>query len=375
MRRLRIIIWKELRHLHNDPASLRLMIMPVIAQVLILGYAITTEVRNTPITACDKSATPQSRQLVQTLAQNKLFVFRGMAPSEEAVRDMLDHGRARIGVMIPADFSRRIEEGRAANVTLIIDGQDANSAGVAGGYVRAIINGWAMRMFTKKLEARGITVAQILPVTVRPQVLFNPLLKSTWHMVPAMAVLLVTMITALLTGFSIVREKESGTLEQLMVTPIRPIELVIGKSVPFMLIGLVELAAVLVIAQLWFGIPFRGNYLTILCFALVYMFSSIGIGILTSTLARTPHQSLFMTWFILLFFVLLSGFFLPLENMPHWVQQMTVINPVRYFMFVVREVFLKGSGFAELGGELRAMALIGVAVYCLALLNFRRKAR
>jgi ABC-2 type transport system permease protein len=374
MSRIGILIWKEFRHLRNDPVSLRLMVGPIVAMVFVLGYAITTEVRNTPITICDRSNSPQSIDLVRTIAANKLFVFRGMASTEADIRGMLDRGEAKIGIIIPPDFARRIAEGANADIALILDGQDANGAGVGGGYVKAIISGWVLRLFERRLAARGIAITEIMPVRVQPQILFNPQLKSTWYMVPAMTVLLVTMITALLTGFSIVREKETGTLEQLLVTPIKPIELVIGKSVPFMVIGLIELTAVFFLAQLWFGIPFRGSYLTLVLFAITYMFSSIGLGTLTSTIARTPHQALFLVWFILLFFILLSGFFLPLENMPEWVQRVTVINPVRYFMFVVREIFLKGSGLRELWREGVAMVIIGVAVYSVALVTFKRRA-
>jgi ABC-2 type transport system permease protein len=192
-------------------------------------------------------------------------------------------------------------------------------------------------------------------------------------MVPALAVILVTMVTALLTGFSIVKEKEAGTLEQLMVTPLTPLHLVLGKVAPFIAIGLFELCAVLAFATLWFGIPFRGNFLTLMLFGLIYMGSSLGIGILTSTIARTPQQVLFLTFFVMLFFLLLSGFFIPIENMPEWVQKVTYINPLRYFMFVIREIFLKGSGLRELWPQGLAMMGIGGAVFIGALLSFHRR--
>jgi ABC-2 type transport system permease protein len=192
-------------------------------------------------------------------------------------------------------------------------------------------------------------------------------------MVPALAVLLVTMITALLTGFSIVKEKEAGTLEQLMVTPLTPLHVVLGKVAPLIVIGLAELCVVLLFATLWFGIPFKGDFFTLMLFGLIYMASSLGIGILTSTIARTPQQVLFLTFFVLIFFILLSGFFIPIENMPRWVQTVTLINPLRFFMFVIREIFLKGSGFAELWRQGLAIMGIGLVVFCGALLTFHRK--
>ncbi|HKP96203.1 MAG TPA: ABC transporter permease, partial [Fibrobacteria bacterium] len=232
---------------------------------------------------------------------------------------------------------------------------------------------WAMRHLGARLEASGIRMDQLIPIAADANVLFNPLLKSTWYMVPGIAVILVTMVTALLTGFSIVREKEAGTLEQLMVTPIKPVHVVVGKAVPFFFIGVAELMAALVIAQLKFQVPFRGNYFTLIAFTAAYMLSSLGIGIFTSTVARTQQQALFIIWFFLLFFMLLSGFFLPVENMPHWVQMVTLANPVRYFMHVLREMFLKGSGFAELWREGAAMLAIGFTVFTFSVLKFNRK--
>ncbi|MFW5774905.1 MAG: ABC transporter permease [Chitinivibrionales bacterium] len=372
MNRLKILIWKEFVHLFHDPIGIRLMILPVVIQVFVLGYAITTEVKNTPVTICDRSNSPQSRSLALSISRHHLFDFSGWAESEGEVRSLLDKGYAKIGVVIPENFARDIQK-NDAGVMLMIDGQDANSSGVATGYLRAIIGDWTETFLTRKLAAQGIRIERLYPLAVTSDIMFNPNLKASWYMVPALAVLLVTMVTALLTGFSIVREKESGTLEQLMVTPLRPIHVVLSKSIPYAIIGLAELSVVLAIATVWFRIPFAGSYATLFLFTILYLFSSLGIGIFISTIARTPHQALFITWFVLLFFILLSGFFLPIQNMPPWVQNLTLINPVRWFMAVVREIMLKGTGIGYLGREALAMVIIGVVVYSGAVLSFRRK--
>ena len=223
-------------------------------------------------------------------------------------------------------------------------------------------------------RSQGMRADAVMPVWVTPTVLYNPMLKSSWYMIPGLVVILVTMITSLLTGLSIVREKERGTFEQLMVTPLQPLQVVLGKIIPFAIIGLGEICAFLLLATLWFGIPFRGSLVTLFGFALMYMVSSLGIGIFTSTVARTSQQVLFLVWFILLFFLLLSGFFIPIENMPKWVQTITLGNPVRFFMFAIREIFLKASGFEELWREALAMGCIGATVFGLSLLFFSRKA-
>jgi ABC-2 type transport system permease protein len=394
MNRFAAMVWKEFQQLKRDKVSLRLMIGMPLVQMFVLGYALTTEVKHTPVAVVDHDGGPESRAMIRAVSNNSLFDFRGNAGSEPELRDLLDRGKVKLGIIIPRGFSTQLEnatrpnpgggpgmaslgqggQGGGAQVQLWVDGQDANSAGVARGYLSAVLNQWAMQRLRARLEAAGIRMDQLIPIAVDAGVLFNPLLKSTWYMIPGIAVILVTMVTALLTGFSIVREKEAGTLEQLMVTPIKPIHVVIGKAVPFFIIGLVELMVALAFAQIWFGVPFRGGYLTLIAFSAAYMLSSLGIGIFTSTVARTQQQALFIIWFFLLFFLLLSGFFLPVENMPHWVQAVTMGNPVRWFMHVLREIFLKGSGFAELWREGLAMLAIGFCVFTFSVLKFNRKA-
>jgi ABC-2 type transport system permease protein len=254
-----------------------------------------------------------------------------------------------------------------------VDGQDAASSSTARGYLSAILDEWSQQKLEDRLHAQGRELKDITPFQVETLIAFNPLLESNWYMIPGIAVILVTMVTALLTGFSIVREKETGTLEQLLVTPVRPIHIVLGKAIPFFVIGLVELFVVLFIARLWFGIPFRGNYLDLALFAAAYMLSSLGIGIFTSTVAKTMQQVQFIIWFLLMFFMLLSGFFLPVENMPGWIQVITHFNPMTYFLLVLRSMFLKGSGIQDLWREGASMLAIGVVVFGSAVALFQRK--
>jgi len=373
MKFIKLIIWKEFKQIHSDPLTIRLIILPVFLQMFILGYALTTEVKNITITVLDRNKTPQSASLVTSVINNKLFRFAGYAESEEEVRAKLDRGEAKLGIIVPSSFSYDLLSPKGAHVSLLIDGQDANSSNIASGYVFSIIQGWSISFLKNKLASMGIKISNIIPLEVRPVILFNPMLKSTWYMVPGFAVILVTMITAILTAFSLVKEKESGTLEQLLVTPISSYQIVLGKIVPYIIIGLFELTAVLISAVLWFRIPFRGNFLTILIFGLIYMTSSLGVGILVSTIAKNAQQVLFLLWFILIFFLFLSGFFLPIENLPPWVQNLTCINPLKYFIFICREMFLKGSGILELWKESFYMLIIGCIVFTGSLLTFKRR--
>lgn len=375
MNLLRLMIWKEFAHIRADKLSVRLMIFPVFVMVFLLGYALTTEVKNITVAAVDECRTPESLSLIEAVRSNRLFRWKGVLPSAAEARHRIDAGAVKTALVIPPDFSQDLARSEGARVQLLVDGQDANSANVSRGYIAAIVSRWAMQRFGRDLEKKGVRLASLVPVTVSPVILFNPLLKSTWFMVPALVVMLVTIITGLLSGLSIVKEKESGTLEQLMVTPIEPRHLIIGKTVPYLLIGLAEMCVFLIVVLLWFHIPFRGNVLVFFLFGLVYMASSLGIGILTSTIARTPQQVLYLIWFILIFFLLLSGFFLPVENMPRWVQEISRVNPVKYFMLAVREIFLKGAGLAELWRELLAMLAIGVTVLSASVLLFHRRAK
>lgn len=420
MKAFQVMVWKEFQQLKRDKVGLRLMILVPLVQMMVLGYALTTEVKDTPVAVVDHDHSPESRSLVQAIARNDLFLFRGHADSEAGLRRMLDRGDIKLALILPPDFAAALERALprvppassnpglnpgsdrgsgigqdmeaniqgsgprgltpgirsppGARVQIWVDGQDANSAGVARGYLASVMNQWARERLATHLLAQGIRPDQLLPVEAEVRILFNPLLKSTWYMVPGIAVILVTMVTALLTGFSIVREKESGTLEQLMVTPIKPMHVVVGKTLPFFLIGIAELMVSLALARIWFQVPFQGGILALLAFSSAYMLSSLGIGILTSTIARTQQQALFIIWFFLLFFMLLSGFFMPVENMPGWVQAVTYANPVRWFMHVLREMFLKGSGFAELWREGAAMLAIGATVFAFAVLKFHRRA-
>ncbi|MFH0919855.1 MAG: ABC transporter permease [Fibrobacterota bacterium] len=373
MNYLRLMIWKEFAQIKADPLMLRLLVVPALLQLFIVGYALTTEVRNTPVAVLDRSQTPQSRELIAAVQNNALFDFKSDLANEAEARQRMDAGEVRVVIGVPPDFAQKLDAPEGTQMQLLVDGQDASSAQIAAGYLNAVVSGWVKARMEKQLMARGIRPEQLLPVTVSTRVLFNPMLKSSWYMIPALVVLLVTIVTALLSGFSIVKEKERGTFEQLMVTPISPLHVVLGKSAAYAIIGILEIAFFLVLATLWFGIPFRGFVPGLFLFGVLYMFSSLGIGILTSTLARTAQQVMFLIWFILIFFILLSGLFVPLDNMPGWVQTLSLLNPVRFFMYIVREMSLKGAGMMEFRREALILLLLGVGVYSVALLTFKRR--
>ena len=373
MSRIRLMIIKEFQHIRNDKLSIRLMVFPVLLQLFILGYALTTVVKHTPLAVCDLSDTPLSRSLCESFRNTDLFKWHQPATTPVDLQRRIDRGELKIGLIIPSDFTENLTNHRDNALRVFVDGQDANSSTVSSGYLNAIIARWEYQYNKERMKKMAAETVQPPPLAINPTIFFNPLLESTWFMVPSLVVLLVTMVTGLLSGLSIVKEKTTGTLEQLMVTPLHPAHLIFGKTVPYFIIGIFELSIFLVVATLWFHIPFRGSIATFFLFGSVYMLSSLGIGMFTSTIAQTPQQVLFLIWFILIFFILLSGFLTPIENMPLMLQHLTAINPVRYFTFAVREIFLKGSGLRELYRELISMGIIGVVVFTGSILLFHRR--
>ncbi len=374
MRSIFTLIWKEFAHIKADPLMVRLIFFPVLVQLFVIGYAITTDVKNTPIAVVDYSNTPVSRDLITHLKYNELFRFVGLTTDERHITTMLDKGEIRVGLVIPPDFGLKISNNKSSSVYLRIDGEDANSSQVAVGYMNSVLSRFSLDRVALILKSQGMNIESQIPIKVSPVVMFNPRLDSTWYMIPALVVILVALITGLLTGLSIVKEKEKGTFEQLLVTPITPIQLVVGKIIPFVIIGVIEIVAFFAVSLLWFRIPFKGDPVALFVFAIFYMMSSLGIGILASMIARTSQQVLFLLWFILIFFIMLSGFFIPIENMPGWVQIVTAANPVRFFMFIVRSILLKGATFVDLWREGLAMLFIGIAVFWIALSSFQRRA-
>ncbi|OGS36570.1 MAG: hypothetical protein A2293_10725 [Elusimicrobia bacterium RIFOXYB2_FULL_49_7] len=374
MNRFLAIVKKEFLQLRADPVMIRLMIGPAIIQLFIIGYALTVEVKEVTLGIVDRSRSPESSSLLTTLTRHPLFIFKGNYADEAGLREALDQGDIRIGLILSPDFASQLHSPEGAELGLLMDGTDANFNAVAAGYINAIFSGWTLGELRTRLARDGIDMDRMLRIQVTDDVRFNPRLLSTWYMIPALVVLLITMVTSLLTAFAIVKEKERGTFEQLVVTPVRPVHLIFGKCVPGIVVGLLEIGFFFTVALLWFRIPFRGSFAAFLFFSVLYMVSSLSIGILISTVAKSLQQVLFMVFFILIFFILLSGFFIPLENLPHWVRSLTLLNPVRFYMSAVRQIFLKGATLSQLHDEALMLLLIGATVFSVSFVKFSRKA-
>ena len=367
------LVRKELRQVFRDPMMLRIIFLMPLAQLFVLGYAVTFDVKNVALLAIDRDATNASRGLVDRFAHNEHFIVKRIGDPGARVEGYLRRGEAAIAIVIPKDFGRSLETGRPTEIEILLDGSNSNTAGIALGYCNRIIYRFAADRAAEGLaRAPSITRA---PRFIEPEtrIWYNPELKSVYFMIPGIIAILLTIITMLLTGLAIVKERETGTLEQLLVTPLKPWQIIAGKTIPFAMLGIAEMALATTAGVLWFGIPLAGNVALLALLGITFIIATLGLGVLISTIAGTQQQALFVTWFFLQIFIMLSGLFYPIENMPRAVQTITVINPLRYFIAINREIFLKGGGLDVLWPELRSLLVIGVCVFGFATLRFHKR--
>jgi ABC-2 type transport system permease protein len=367
MKMLIWIIWKELRHIIADPMSIRLIVAPAVVEVFLLGYAFTTDVKNVSLAVVDESRTAESRSLRDALLRNDLFAGVGNHMDRGAAYDCIVQGSAKLAIIIPESF----HTASRSTIQIIVDGQDPNYCRTAAGYSKAIIKRWALQNSAAGPENQSTPNARSVRVTINA--LFNPGLKSSWYMIPGLVIIIVSMSAGLLTGFAIMKEKESGTLEQLMVTPIEPVQIIIGKIVPFVVIGTIEILLLGRLAGLWFDIPFHGSYFPLTVVAVLYLLSIAGIGAFAAVTAKNAQQVLFIIWFGNLYFLILSGWFIPTENMPGWAQTLAVVNPLRSCIIAAREIALKGAQLRYLMKDCAIMAALGFAFCIISIAMFAKK--
>ena len=373
LRSLRIIghvFRKEILQVVRDRQMLRMILIMPILQVILLGYAVTIDVKYLPLGVVDYDHSPESRRLIEDFRHNETFDLRGRLAGPGAVREALDSGRISAALIIPAGFASSLGRAEPASVQMLMDGVDSNASLIAAAHARGIVESYGLSLVRERLAGRPLP-----DLRPRVTVFYNPELASRFYMVPGIVVILLTMLTSLVTGIGLVREREAGTLEQLSVTPIRTVQLLLGKILPFVLIAYFVLAIAISVCLFWFGVPMRGSWGLLAIFSFLFLFNTLGLGLLVSTIARSQQQALFMTWFTLIFGIMMSGLFFPIENMPPIMQQLTYINPLRYFLAVVRELFLKGSGVGAFRLETAGLMMLGPLALLLAGLRFRKRAR
>jgi len=367
------VIVKEFQQLRRDRRMIPILFIAPAVQIFLFGYAVNTDVHNVPVVLVDLDRSAASRSLWDRFAASGHFLLAGTESSTHGVEDWLVSGRAQMVLVVGAGYSEAVTAGRPADVALFADGSDASSAVVALGYAGGILGeeGAALRVAAARGHLPAAAPGQIVMV---PRIWYNPDLLSRWFYVPAMLALVLLSVTLILSAMGVVREKEIGTLEQILVTPIRPWQLIVGKLSPFLAIGLVDTLLVLAIAIGWFDVPLRGSFLLLLALTLLFILNNLGLGLLFSTLVRTQQQAMMGATFILMMpMIYLSGLIFPIENMPRAIQLFTYAIPLRYFAVVLRGIFLKGSGLEALWPEAAIMAAFAVTTLTLASLRFQRR--
>ncbi len=372
MHRIFYLAQKELQQLIRNTVFLRLIFIVPFIQIVIMGFAITTDIRNVPVTVVDLDHSAFSRRLLDAFTITESFRFLGISEDEEDVKSLMDFGKIKLALVIPYHFERDLKSNRNPQVQAILEGVNGNTAGIVMGYVSEIAAN-LRREWLKEAGIPGQNESGSQATGIEIRMMYNIQMESVNNIVPGILVLLIMVVTSFLTGMGIVREKEMGTLEQLMVTPIRNMELILGKVIPLILVAFILLNIGIIAAGLIFGIWIKGNLLTLYIMSFFFSLSTLGLGIFASTLAKTQQQAMFITWFFMIFAILLSGFFIPIDNMPVPVQVITYLNPVRYFMAVIREIYLKGTGFNYLWKEGLYMIIFGFSTFIFAATHFHKR--
>jgi ABC-2 type transport system permease protein len=375
MRRLGFLVRKEFQELRRNPRMLRVLLVAPVFQLGILGYAATTDVTNVPTIVVDADRSIQSRNLIGRLEGSPYFSVVGVTSRHEDVDDALQHRTAWMAVSIPTGYGKGIVDGTPVTVQVIADGTDSNSTTVGLAYASSLIAEEAVDVALSRLTAGGAR-RPAGSIEARTRVWFNPQLLSQWFMVPGVLALLLMITTTVLGAVTIVREKELGTLEQLNVTPLRRWELTVGKLLPFGLIGVIQVFLVVGVTVLWFQIPLRGSFALLFGLSLVYLLCTLGLGLLVSTISSTQQQAMMTAvFFFVVPMIYLSGFIFPIENMPAIIQPLTYLIPLRYFLVIVRGIFLKGVGLESFWPDALMMLAWGLTVLTLATMRSRKTLR
>ena len=370
-RLLRMLIKEFTQVLRNPRMRAVVFVMPVV-QVLIIGYAVNTDVRHVPLAVYDLDRTPASRDLLARFEGSGCFDVVRRIQGEGDIQTVLDAGSAKAVLRINRGFAEDLDGGRSAQAQLLLDGSDSNTASVILGYAARITADFNRTIIEQRFAKTAGMRLEAEPVALAWRAWFNPNLDSRNFFVPGVLAMLVAVISIILSSMAIVREREIGTMEQIMVTPIGRLEFILGKTIPFALIGFVDVALITAIAVFWFQVPLLGNPLFLFLGTGLYLLSTLGVGLFISTVSATQQQAMMTAFFFMLPAFMLSGFVYPIANMPTLVQWITYLNPLRYYLVIIRGVFLKGLGMEVLWPQLLALALLGTIMLALAAGRFRK---
>ena len=367
--RIRELVRKEFILLFRDRRNRRVLIVAPIIQLILFGYVVNYDIRTIRVALLDQSRTLESRMIIDAFSANKIFKITHAVQDEREMEQSLLKGEVDLGIKIGPDLSRKIRKGDTAEIQVLVDGSMSNMASIRVAYTVIVLDK-LNQDFMRELYPRHLDYGKI---DARIRTWYNPNLDSQNFFVPGIVAFVVMLIALLLTSIAIIKEKEAGTMEQLIVTPLKPIELIVGKTIPYIIISYAQMFVVTLIAVFWFEIPLTGS-ITLLVFATcLFLLSTLGVGLFISTVSSTQQQAMMTTFFFLLPFFMLSGFVFPIVNMPVVVQWLTYLNPLRYFLVIIRGIFLKGVGLDVLWSQFVALTVLGIVVFAGAVGRFRKR--
>lgn len=370
--RMKQMIIKEFIQVFRDKRTRFILIGPPIVQMLIFGYAATYEIRHVPTVVVDFDHSQESRELISRFTSSPYFNVQQLTDSRQ-LGDLIDRGNATVGLEIHAGFAQSLRKGQTAPLQVIVDATNSNTALIASGYISQIALEFAQDYQRDRIFRIAPQLLEVMPtVELAPRPWYNPDLRSRWFFIPGIIGSLTLVLVITLTAFGVVREREIGTLEQIMVTPIRPAEFILSKTLPFFLIGLFDVSLIAVVGSLWFQVPFRGHISVLLAGSVLFLLCMLGTGLLISTISATQQQAMVTAFFFIMPAVTFSGFGFPISTMPQWLQYMTYAIPLRYFLIVLRGTYLKGVGMNILWPQMAAMAALGLGLLSVAILRFRK---
>jgi len=380
MSRIYYVMKKEFIQTFRDRRMIGLIFVAPVLQLFLFGYAASNDVRNINLAVMDRDLSEPSRRLAEAFARSGYFTFVGAVDNENELKHSLYDGSADAALVIPPEYEKKLLRGEQANVQILFDASDSNFAQIAGSYAQRIVNSLSADLLATqftKLSALAYSQGRSMPASLptvesRQRVWYNPELLSVYTMVPGVVTMILTIVTMILTGMAVTRERELGTIEQVIISPIKSWELILGKLLPFALLGFVDVALVVTAAVWHFKVPLLGSIPVLFLCSGIFLFTTLGLGLFFSTISRTQQQAMFVNFMFLQVAIILSGFMFPIENMPQSVQYITYLNPMRYFLIIIRGIFLKGSGLDVLWPQILPLAGIGIVIFGAASLRFRR---
>jgi ABC-2 type transport system permease protein len=371
--RLKQMLIKEFIQVFRDKRTRAVLLGPPIIQMLVFGYAANYEIRHVPTVVLDLDHSQESRELVSRFTSSPYFYVQRQLTDSRQLEDLIEQGDATIGLEIDAGFAAKLRSGQTAPLQVIVDATNSNTALIASGYISQIALAFAREYQMDRIYRIAPQLLEVMPsVQLAPRPWYNPDLSSRWFFVPGIIGSLTLVLVITLTAFAVVREREIGTLEQIMVTPIRPVEFILGKTLPFFLIGLFDVTLIAVVGSLWFQVPYRGNVSVLALGSVLFLLCMLGVGLLISTISATQQQAMVTSFFFIIPAITFSGFGFPISTMPHWMQIFSYAIPLRYFLVVIRGTYLKGAGMDILWPQMAAMAGLGVALLTAAVLRFHK---